>query len=355
MKMNKSAIAMGLAAAGVVAAPTGALAAEAYGQLNADIQSNSFDGGGATDAEGNAGTVIFAKGNDESGLVMEDNDQSEVGWTGSQDLGNGLTASYQVEFGFDLTEEDIGLDKRLGWIALGGDFGRVRAGNMFGLIYEYGGYNSATTCCNGYAVHYWNTAGLEDDPFGLRVDRTIEYRYGGGGYSSDPFTFSVQGRMADKGATDEETFDSVAIGAAATFGEFTVNAMNFSTNKTGTVPEPSLTTLGGRWNRGPWRIGATYYLLDQDNAAGTEPTSFQAHLTYDFGGGLTGVFSAGSGDADRSDGARDLSTYFVRIQQNLTSRNELYFEAEQATTDGTGAGGDDGETTLVSVGARHHF
>jgi len=364
MNMKKSLIAVAVAGA-VVAPLSAAQAAEAYGTLNVNAESNSFDKGGATNAAGTPGTVIFAAGDDKSGVVMNDIQQSRFGFKGDEDLGNGLTAMYRLELGFSTNNEGGGLDKRLGWVGLSGDFGQVKVGDMWGVIYQYSGWNSWRTCCEGGAPYYYTTSLLNDDAYGLRVDNAIEYTYGGGGYSSDPFTFSVQLRAADEQsnatndgtpgvANDEESIDTVIVGAQGTVGDFTINGFSYSEAQT-TGPEVSAYGLGGRWSSGPILVGVSYQQVDLDNAAGNKPSSLQVTADYDLGGGLNVVGSVGTGDADTNGGVGDLTSYFVRLDKDLSSRTELYGEYESATTDKTGPSGGDGETSVLTAGIRHSF
>lgn len=110
--MKKNLIA--LAVAGAIAAPAAALAdATVYGQINMSY--------GAVDEE--VGNV-----------TIDDNIQvrshaSRVGVKGSEDLGNGLTAKYQLEWGVNPDDDaNKGWSRRNQWVGLAGGFGEVRVG-----------------------------------------------------------------------------------------------------------------------------------------------------------------------------------------------------------------------------------
>ena len=47
---------------------------------------------------------------------------------GSEDLGNGLSAVYQVEYGFNTAQNNDGFSGREQWVGLKGGFGEVRLG-----------------------------------------------------------------------------------------------------------------------------------------------------------------------------------------------------------------------------------
>ncbi|PSQ92162.1 MAG: hypothetical protein BRD57_03275 [Proteobacteria bacterium SW_6_67_9] len=364
MNMKKSAIAV--AVTGAIAAPMSASAAEAYGSINTTIENSSVnDAGGAG--------VIYNTTSDDAGFGMSDTWESRFGFTGGEDLGGGLEANYKFEFGLQTSgtgngavNEDSNINTRLSWAALSGGFGEVKLGTMWGVIYEYAGWNHYRTDGHGGATHYYMTNGTafstNDDPSGLRTDNTIKYTYGGGGYSSDPFTFSLQLRSKDEGsdprtgATDEEAIDNITLGAQGTFGPVTVNGTYYQEQNSGDDPqEPSLLTLGARGNIGPVYIGGTFFSGDKDDDSDSDsPSALNVLAGMDFGGGTSGYLGLGTGDADNDDSEDDLSTFFLQAEHQLSSRTKVYGEFESATLDG-GDNSDDSGTDVLAVGVKHSF
>lgn len=385
MTMKKSLIAV--AVAGAVGAPMSAAQAaapEVYGFVNVGLESASVeDGGGAANAAGVSDFIIFQTPGDDSGLAMSDIAETRLGVRGTEDLGNGLTSGYRLEFGLGTSafdepggsvEEDADFELRLANVSLSGDFGEVKVGTQWGTLYEYSGWNIFRSDGHGGAGWYWMTSLLDQDWFGLRVSSAATYTYGGGGYSSDPFTFSVQGVMnqteagtGDSGEigdpsqprsadlrNDEETLDALIIGGQGTFGDVTVNAVYNQENRT-VGPEPSLISLGARWSNGPLYVGGSWLQMDRDNAAGNKPSVLIALAGYDFGGGVSGMAGFSTGDADTSNGTGDLSAFFLQAQRELSANTKVYAEYETATTDKTATGGEDGETSVVHVAIKHSF
>ncbi len=381
MTMKKSLIALAVSSA--VVAPASVQAAEVYGSLNTTFETASSDNGGTF--------AIFSNG-DESG--MSDTLESRIGASGSEDLGNGLTAGYTFEFGIGTSSggaggafsEDSTVNTRLSNVSLSGDFGTVKLGTQWGVLYEYAGWNHYRTDGHGGATHYYMMSSFvgpfatNDDPSGLRIDNALTYTYGGGGYSSDPFTFSVQlrsdaqsenGAQTTAGINDDETIDAAIIGAQGTFGDFTVNGTFYQEQNSSTgganIPEPSMVTLGGRWSSGPFYVGGTFFSADTDisnpgQAQADSPSAFNVLAGMDFGSGFSGYFGVGSGDADRGDGDGDLSTVFLQAQKEFSSRTKLYAEFETAEVDGVGintntgnADGSDAEQQVLAVGLKHSF
>jgi len=396
MTMKKSLIALAVSSA--VVAPASVQAAEVYGSLNTTFETASSDNGG--------NFAIFSNG-DENG--MSDTLESRFGVSGSEDLGNGLTAGYTFEFGIGTSSggaggafsEDSTVNTRLSNVSLSGDFGTVKLGTQWGVLYEYAGWNHYRTDGHGGATHYYMMSSFvgpfatNDDPSGLRIDNALTYTYGGGGYSSDPFTFSVQVRSdaqsengnqridnndnddftdpGDVNINDDETIDAVILGAQGTFGDFTVNGTFYQEQNSGgttnaganvSVPEPSMVTIGGRWSSGPFYVGGTFFSADNDlqgGGQGDSPSAFNILGGMDFGSGYSGYVGVGAGDADNNNDVGDLSTFFLQAQKEFTSRTKVYAEFETAEIDGTGvnaagnSNGTDAEQQVLAVGLKHSF
>jgi len=385
--MKKSLIAV--AVAGAVGAPMSAAQAEVYGFVNVGIDAVSKDGtvaagGFQSGPSGDEGAntvglpgsifggfnpdVIFAAGNDGS-LHMSDTAETRFGFKGSEDLGNGLTAGYRFEFGLGTEAfgggsviEDTSPTTRLANVSLSGDFGMVKVGTQWGTVYEYLGWNVFRSSGHGGAGWYYATRAFETSPAGegsgLRVGNAITYTYGAGGYGSDPFTFTVQAGLApDTGtgaAENDATFDFTTVGAQGTFGDFQVNGVAHQQNEEATgASEPSLTGIGVRWNSGDLYIGGNFTVTDLDLSGVDDLEVLQVLATYDFGGGNSGMAGFSSGDS--GDINADLSGIFLQFAHQLSSRTQAYVEIEQAEIENIGAGGDDVETSVVSLNLMHSF
>lgn len=112
--MQKKLIA--LAVAGLMAAPMAASAAsvEAYGKVRMSV--DFTDNGDSNTA------------NEDSMMAVSSN-SSRLGFKGSEDLGNGLTAKFQIEAEVDMDSgSDLTSGMRNTFVGLAGDFGEVRLG-----------------------------------------------------------------------------------------------------------------------------------------------------------------------------------------------------------------------------------
>jgi predicted porin len=173
--MNKKLVTLAVAAA--MAAPAAAMAdAVLYGKLNVAIdyvdQDNGFDGWGLS---GNQGTRPWNYNPYNRAVGNNNGPSNRIGVKGSEDLGNGLKAIYQVEFGVDLTDTqntavrgNEAVSMRNSYVGLAGNWGTVLMGRHDTPL------KISTAPLDMFAdtmADYNNTVGFND----LRVDNAIAY------------------------------------------------------------------------------------------------------------------------------------------------------------------------------------
>lgn len=311
----------------------------------------------ADTSNGGVGSNMFLPAGADSDFHLGDQANSRFGFRGSTDLGNGLTAGYRIEIGFgtsafsrgSVKEDAEPWDKRLANVSLSGGFGSLKVGNQWGVLYEYLGWNDFRSHGFGGATYYETTGKINDDGFGLRVSDAVKYTYGSGGYGSDPFTFSVQG-IFDQAteAGNDETLDAVTFGAAATFGNITINGAYYDENNDGAA-EPSLAGVGFRANiTDAFMLSGNFMTVDTDDGTADVDTA-KLHAEFDFGNGLTSKAGFGVG-SDDTDG--DLTQIFLQLQKDLGQGTLVYSEFETASRD---VAGPDPESTILAVGVKKSF
>lgn len=377
---KKTAVAMAVAGAFGASIPAHAVPIgkdgtnEVYGFVNVSLDYSDVKHGG------NASNIFLPNTNPEGGsdssFQTGDQANSRFGFKGSQDLGNGLKAGYKIEIGLGTsgynrgapTEDTSHWDKRLAYVELSGNWGTLRAGNTWGKLYEYLGYNTVRSFGFGGSTWYEATRHLNYDTYGLRVSDAVEYDYGSGGYGSDPFTFSVQGIFAPPNNTiggsggnehltdangnpidNTNTLDAYTVAGAATFGMVTVNAAYYGENNPSPLPEVKLYGVGARFQiTKAFMLSGTFMEVDRDNGT-DKPQTAEVHAEYDFGNGIMGMLSYGHGK-DNTDG--DLNSYFASVHKDLGMGTNLYIEAEHDQRD---TAGPNPESTIVSVGMIKYF
>ena len=265
---------------------------------------------------------------------MVDN-SSRIGFKGTEDLGGGLKAGFQIEHGISM---DTGGGAATFWgrrseLFLGGNFGTLRLGNYTSEAYF--------ATADYVAMHNHDT-----------------------GTSSDKLYVGV-GRKTDK------------VGyASPTFGGAQFHAAVAGTDTSGT---DRAIELAVNWASGPLRLGAGYEKGDGDKQ------QFAARALYQMGdftvGGyvqqdtdgkgaalgdrttlrLAGKYVIGNGDAHLSwgragdyDNVADSSANQITLayNHNLSKRTKVYGFWTKVNDDGGLYGGD---FSSVALGVRHNF
>jgi len=373
MTMTKSLIA--LAVTGAFVAPMSASAAEVYGRVNLGIQSVNDDG-------------VAVYGQDE-GLGMK-NVSSRFGVQGDEDLGNGLTAIYKYEFSVNARNAGgFAANNRLSYVGLEGDFGTLKLGRVWSAWYNYLGWNTDRSQFWGGTGYYGYQGGntfrpgansrFTTAPANTRASNTVQYTFGGGGYSSDPFTFTVETQMdptataaggsADgaslgtdldgDGNTDEAdptSFDTITAAAQGTFGPVSINGayrQAYSDNNA-VDAEPNQLGVGARFNSGPFYLGGSYITTDPDVNGGSEPDMVEVLGTYDFGNGLSTQLSVSQYDDDNQDDQGNTTGVYALVNMAVSSRTNVYTEFQRLDVDG---GNNNPDTTprVLLVGLGHSF
>lgn len=381
--MKKKILALAVSG-GLVAAPMGAMAApEVYGLIDIGVEHY-------TDSNG-VGDEIFEGNNapnsnsDNRDFTLSNGMQSRIGVRGSEELGvAGLTASYTLEFTADVLEEDGGgtgdaFGTRLGWAALGGDWGKVKVGSQWQALYEFGGWNTHRTDVHGYGSYFYTTGELSNSQsFGFRQDSAISYEYGSAWGHSDPFAAQVTLGVGEGEATsagdsvqNEEGITSlqaafqysiaqqVSVNAvyATEFNTYDTTLSYANTSATALNQEPELINVGGRWSvTDALELGVNYTNVDLDNAGDDKVDSIALASFMDFGNGLSGHLGVAQASDDRdSERDMDLNVYGF-IKQALSDRTNIRLELETIDYDDAEDGSDDGgQATVALVALQHSF
>lgn len=127
--MSKKIIALALAAL----APAAAMAADSnvtmYGIIDYGFVSRGGNDTDQNQTRGRTGSL-----NEFAGGISA---QSRIGWKGSEDLGNGLKAIYEIEFGIANDTNQTFVKNRHSWVGLTGGFGTVLGGRIDGARYGF--------------------------------------------------------------------------------------------------------------------------------------------------------------------------------------------------------------------------
>jgi predicted porin len=337
MQKKLIALAVAGAAAGFMSAPVFAQSqVTIYGTFDAGVRHQSnVDGNGA------ANTTMDSSGTYNS---------NRFGFKGSEDLGNGMKANFDIEGGFlsgsGTGSISGGLFGRKQIVGLSGGWGAVDLGrNYTSIFYTTAGYDP---------FHYKYTgiipiAGLD----GARRDNTITYtgHFGGVTLRANHALGEVAG---DAGALSNNE-----IGASFGAGPFSMGAA-YGTDRVASSPDRDSKqwTIGGAYKMNPFEVMIGY---DKDT---TEQAGGDLDRKVSWIGGkymLSGAnaVSAAYYHDKRDDAAASTQgtkkLFIVSFVHNLSKRTELYFDVDQAKVDGSLKTGTDDTNTGISVGINHAF
>jgi predicted porin len=319
---------------------------------------------------------------------------SRWGLKGSEDLGNGLKASFQLENGFGsdtgLIGQNGGIFSRQAWVALGGSFGTVSLGRQYSafdsVMGNYDGQGYSGQSAMDYA---WNNVnGVNADV--ARYNNMIQYalpKMGGlelavqfapgedndnngrkaGNYTSIYGTYTA-GALSVSAAYENATTTTARVAATpATAAETTVVLNGITYKATGlttvavaaadtTSKDNSNVSLGGSYDIGVAKLFAGW---EQGSVTGGQDNGFTLGVSMP-----AGAFNIGASYARERlsrDGMNDgeATAFGGQAVYNLSKRTNIYGaylsgKTYAAYTSALGKGFE-AKATTYSVGIRHDF
>ena len=338
--MNKSIIALAVA---------GALAASAAAQAETTLYGSARIGVTYTQPDG--------PGTDKSNWDVT-NESSRLGVKGSEDLGGGLKAIYQYEFGVNIDGNGTGgnnpWNQRLSSVGLTGGFGTVVLGRVWSAPYLYVGsltdvFNHSTS----FTSMGWDRLNFYSSGNGLagsgdRIGNVVAYitpSFSGFSGAAAIVMDGAPGSASALGA--REDVDAYDIAGGGTFGGLTVGA---SYRDVQDVFEQWGVGASFKFGFG-LTVAATYSSRDYDTSGVGDPSVWDVIGTYAFG---NNVILAGYAQYDFDDNRDNLDAWKLGYQYNLSKRTRVF--AEYAAENGFGfTEATQTDRNVFSVGMRHDF
>ncbi len=291
-KLLAAAIAAALAPAAVMAEASNVTI---YGRVDYGFMSRGGDSGGLSQA-GRTGRL-----NDfEDGI----GGTNRFGFKGSEDLGNGLKAIYEFEFGFsgDSGQSFSGTTNRHSWVGLTGAFGTALGGRVDGVRYSFVGkydpFKNQTVANAGSLFGVTSGLGQAD-----RVDNAVVYitpELAPGlkflaGYTTS--LLAEGGSGAQVGGVDIETGDTPLYVVAAMYDNGPISLLldyenlkiKRGNNLTGSDMEYDLWVAGGSYDFGVVKLSAYYENTKGSNRASRGDVAGITAPTSDGDGWLVGL------------------------------------------------------------------
>ena len=305
--MKKTLVLSALAAA-CVAPAFAQSSVTAYGRLNVTLESRKT--GDVTDKG------VF-------------NNASRIGFKGTEDLGGGLKAGFQIETGFNpATGAAAGTFwGRQSEINLSGSFGMIRLGNFTSEAYF--------ATADYVSMHNHDTGVSEDKLYGANVGSSNKVAYRTPAFSGLVAELAVREANA-AGAGGERGYDlAVNYDAGALH-------LGLGADKLGDAKQFAL--------RGLYELGAVtvggYFQHDTD-AAGDSRNNFRLAGMYAMGATELHLNVGKAGErASANDGATQLT---LGVNQNLSKRTKVYGFWTKTNNDAAA------DVSSFAVGVRHNF
>ncbi|MDP2017745.1 porin [Hydrogenophaga sp.] len=295
---------------------------------------------------------------------------SRFGLKGSEDLGGGLKANFQLEQGYNSDTGTVGATgfafNRQAWVGLSGGFGEVQLGRVWTSYDDI--RSSANDTFNANIASSFSTwVGYND-----RTNNGIKYLTPSFGGLSGSVTYALG---EDKNtSTNGKDNNLLSVGAQYAAGPVFVGFAH-QTEKSGTTTKlGALGTLGAvpdgtkvTYNllNGSYDLGVVKLLAGFNQVKGTEPTTpgFLKASEYFFGveAPLSSALSVAGGVSQSKikddTGPQTKGTGFsVALKYNLSKRTFTYAALNQTKfKDDTGATLDSAKTQLFAVGLQHAF
>ena len=338
--MKKSLIALAalatLAAAGTAAAQS---SVTIYGRLDASVGTNKVD---------SVSTTQLFSGN----LTT-----SRLGFRGTEDLGGGLKANFQLESALTVDDGTAGSLRfgRASWVGLSGGFGAVRMGlidSAYKDIYDMGVSNNLydsefTPTKIAYLSGTVGTASGVSD-YSSRLSNSIRYDTPSFGGFSAGLSYAFDENVAPATTNSEVTAFNLRYRA----GPLDVG-LGYQDQKNATATsDRNFTVLAAAYNFGMARVSGQYQMTDQAN--GLEDSDYSFGVTVPLG-----KFDVSAGYAKGKSELNGVTTgdgtaFALGATYALSKRTKLYGGLLDGEVE-NGAGATARERRLYAVGVRHDF
>jgi len=278
---------------------------------------------------------------------------SRWGMKGSEDLGGGLKANFDLQSGFNLddgTQAQGRLFGRHAWVGFSGGFGAVRLGRT---ATPYDDVSGASDAVFDSALAPMNNT-FKSTGYTVRTNNTIYYQAPNMGGFSGAVSYALgEDKTASTGATSATSFN-LTYGAGPVAVQFAYQVEDGV--DTATVADAKFTRLGGSYDLGVAKIKATYGKANHvGTAVGYDATDFQIGADFPVSSALTLSASyAKSNDSKTTGFEASRKGFGLGAAYTLSKRTFVYggLESDTATTSATTA---DAKHTVFAAGVQHRF
>lgn len=277
---------------------------------------------------------------------------SRWGMRGSEDLGNGMKANFQLEQAVALDTGDANGFTRQSWVGLSGSFGEVKLGRTYTPYHTFRGLVNNTNDFNINATN--DVAKAAGGDYTSNYINQVQYA----SPSFNGVTASIAYAMGeDKGEgtpASTKASDTVSLAVRYTQGPITVGFAHQAEGQKKDAADIKYNLIGGTYDLGVAKLQA-FYNTAKRPALNAKDKEYQLGVSAPVAAGVTlyaGYAKAETKTAgvvtEKADGYNLLATY------DLSKRSSVYAGWKDAK-EKDGAGAKKGELKQVALGLRHSF
>lgn len=335
-----------IVAAAVLACASSAALAQSnvtlYGVLDVGIQQTKLSPGTTT-----------------TGLASGLQSGSRFGLKGSEDLGGGMSASFQLENGFSVANGSLGqgglIFGRQAWAGLNGDFGSIKLGRQYTPLFialdTIDPFDFGITGDGAGTGAVFRSAGV-------RMNNTVNYS------TKDMAGFSATvaygfGNVAGNSSTNRQIGLGLNYAAGPLTLAFAYHDANLVTGANVPAGKSKTTFIGGVYDLKAVKVHGAYALNKDNNAGGvTTEDSRDTMLGVTVPMGNLDLLASYVRHSDKRIGNADAGYWQLGATYNLSKRTNFYTSYSKVNNDVAGAvasGIPGADISWLNVGIRHRF
>lgn len=277
---------------------------------------------------------------------------SRWGLKGTEDLGGGLKAVFQLEQGIKVDTGDAGTSgvqfDRQAWVGVSGDFGLVQLGKNWGPFDQFHDAVNAVGNLNMSPTDAVNAAAGGD--YTTNLNNLVAY--------TSPTVGGFSGSIGMKFGEDKTTTtganDTLSLYVKYANGPLMVGYAY--QNQEAVAGDTTFSLMGATYDFGSFKLVGSYTTVDRDS----NPTLNQ-DTEYQFGvsapvGPVTLYFGYANAESENTAGVKQEQAdgFALVATYPLSKRTDLY-AAYKSVTKENGSGVETGELKQVALGVRHSF
>jgi len=306
------------AVAAIIAAPAAQAGVTIYGQMHLSIDQIDPDGAAKS------GTSVFSR-------------DSRIGFKGTEDLGNGMSAIWQVETAVRIDDSSAqNWASRNSFIGLKGGFGTILAGNH-DTPYKRAMYSGGIEVIGDSLIKMKNLSGADD----VRAKNTVMY------ISPDMSGFSLAAAGVTKEAVGSDLTDGYSLAAMYKNGGLRMG-LGYEDNL-GSWEEKVVGTIG--YSFGDLGVAAFYAQQKDSTGSKGDQDIMAVSGSYKFGNNKIGAIYTQNDE----DGASKKDGWGVGLTHSMSKRTTAYLAYADSENGLNANSGYTGAGSGFSLGMVHKF